>query len=864
MREKVLRRVSHLMVVALAVLGWGSLPQLAQAAEQAVAQLTFNNVSASTALNGTPDSATDVDDVTVAVGERLYLPASSDPAKLTGWLTYGDGSTKPFTSADYTVTDLGNGDFDLAFGGSPATTVRASKSSKVPAMYIKTKNPGGLDWIEESKDNEDEGGSMALVGADASLDPKYNGLLEEMKGRGNTTWVFEKKPYQIKLGASTELVPSAGANKTWILLANYLDAALIRNEVTYNLEGALLKRLGLNDYSIKGQMIDLWIDGGFRGSYYLTEKVQVAPTRVAITDLDKANEAANPGIDIGDIEPTRASSSDPRFADLLEAQYVDFPNAAPNSTKGGYLLEMDFANSAREETSYFITKRGTAFTIKSPEVAHPDQVAFIGNYVQDLEDAIFGSGTTYANYVDVNSIATFYAMQELMANDDAFKSSTYLYMNNGSKLVASPVWDSDRTLGSMTTAAKPEAVHVAKLSRHKPQWIKQLLSHTEFRQAVQSTYRDNVTPEVNALLTSGLSAYAAEVADSARLNKLRWPRLYPGVVRFDTPAQDIAHLRDYLADRHQGMTALFGAAFLKNARLADGVYTIANGKLNVDVAGASLASGANVQLWTPNTSEGQKFSVKRGSDGYYTMVNVNSGRAVAVAGSAVPGANVWQYTANGSLSQKWAIGTYNGATFTIVSAVGTTVPADASALEDGYVLDVAGGRTLAGTNIQIYTDNGTRAQQFAIAPALVEGRAYAISPKINRTKALDVAGGRSTNGANIQLWGLNGTNAQRFTLRHLSGSIYQVLTGTAPGRAMDVAGGRTAPGTNVWQWQSNTTAAQQWTIVPTGDGDGSYFLVSRVSGLYLDVAGGRSINGTNVWTYTGNRSNAQKFFFDRL
>ena len=73
---------------------------------------------------------------------------------------------------------------------------------------------------------------------------------------------------------------------------------------------------------------------------------------------------------------------------------------------------------------------------------------------------------------------------------------------------------------------------------------------------------------------------------------------------------------------------------------------------------------------------------------------------------------------------------------------------------------------------------------------------------------------------------------------------------------------RTTPGTNVWQYQANGTAAQQWSIRPTGDGDGSYFFVSKVSGLYLDVAGAKTTAGTNVWTWTGNRTTAQKFYLN--
>ena len=320
---------------------------------------------------------------------------------------------------------------DLTFTDG-ATTVHAFQSSKVPAMFIKTVN--GLPWIEASQENIDLGGSMAMIGPDASIPPTYNGILKEMKGRGNSTWAYPKKPYQIKFDLNTELVAGAGAAKTWVLLANYLDASLVRNELSYNLEGAALKRAGSIDHAIKGRMIDVWVDGDFRGSYLLAEKVQVGATRVNITDLDKANATANPGLDIGSVPPTRASLSDPRFAGLSAAQYVSFPVAAPNFAKGGYLLEMDFVSRAVAEKSYFVTKRGTAFTVKSPEMAHPAELAFISQYMQKLENAIFSDGTAYTGFIDVASFANYYAMEELVANEDAFKSSTFMYLNSGGKL----------------------------------------------------------------------------------------------------------------------------------------------------------------------------------------------------------------------------------------------------------------------------------------------------------------------------------------------------------------------------------------------------------------------------------------------
>jgi len=845
---------ARLLAIALVtVSAWATGPQAAQGAEPTVTAITFNNISASGALNSVPGSASQVDDVSITPDQKLYLPASADVGALTGWLRMSNGTTRAFTADDYTVAPVASGGRNLTFAAG-ATTVHAFQSSRVPAIFIRTVN--GLPWIEASQANLDLGGSMAMVGPDASIAPTYNGILKEMKGRGNSTWAYPKKPYQIKFDVNAELVSGAGAAKTWVLLANYLDASLIRNELSYNLEGALLRRAGLTDHAIRSRMIDLWIDGGFRGSYLLAEKVQVGATRVDITDLDKANATANPGLDIGSILPTRASLADPRFAGLTAAQYVRFPIAAADFAKGGYLLEMDFLSRVALEKSFFVTKRGTAFTVKSPEMAHPDEMAFISQYMQKLENAIFSDGTAYTSFIDVSSFANYYAMEELVANEDAFKSSTFMYLNSGGKLVAGPVWDCDRALGSLTTSPDPTAMYVASLGRSRPQWIKALLSHPDFRLAVLRAYRTILTPDVSAVLATqgGLSTYATEVADSAMLNKLRWPGYGLNVVASPTPAGDIGTLRSYLARRHAGMTKLIGsAAFLQKARLANGYYTFANGALNVDIAGASKVPGAKVQLYAPNTSRAQKFVAKRGTDGYYTITNVNSGKVLEVAGAvAANGTRVWQNTANGSRAQKWAIGTYDGATFTVASALAIS--------ESALVLQPASARTTPGTGMVVWQGNGSAAQKFTLAPALVGNRAYTLASKLNPRKVVDVAGSSKANGADIRLWDAIGSPGQRYTLRQLYGDVYQVLTGTTPGRAVDVARAGRTRGTNVWQWQANTSAGQQWSIRPTGDRDGSYYLVSRLNGLYLDVAGGRTTNGTNIWVWTGTRSNGQKFF----
>jgi hypothetical protein len=83
--------------------------------------------------------------------------------------------------------------------------------------------------------------------------------------------------------------------------------------------------------------------------------------------------------------------------------------------------------------------------------------------------------------------------------------------------------------------------------------------------------------------------------------------------------------------------------------------------------------------------------------------------------------------------------------------------------------------------------------------------------------ALDVAGGSAAPGANAQLWPDNGTAAQRWALAANGDGSYALLSAVS-GMALDVAGGSAAPGANVQLWPANGTAAQRWMIAPAAAG----------------------------------------------
>ena len=80
----------------------------------------------------------------------------------------------------------------------------------------------------------------------------------------------------------------------------------------------------------------------------------------------------------------------------------------PKDITGGYLMEfvMDM-----DEPSGFTTKGGQNVNLKGPEYCTVEQINYIADFMQDLEDALYSStgynskGKYYTDYIDVHSAA---------------------------------------------------------------------------------------------------------------------------------------------------------------------------------------------------------------------------------------------------------------------------------------------------------------------------------------------------------------------------------------------------------------------------------------------------------------------------
>lgn len=277
--------------------------------------------------------------------------------------------------------------------------------------------------------------------------------------------------------------------------------------------------------------------------------------------------------------------------------------------------------------------------------------------------------------------------------------------------------------------------------------------------------------------------------------------------------------------------------------LADGEYII-KGKTDnkvIDIAGGvgAATNGTNIQMFAKNSSDAQVWKISYGNDGYYTILNEKTGKVLDVLGASISdGANVQLYAPNKSCAQKWQI-VKNGDGYTVVSACSTLA------------------LTATDDNVQINIRNNGNNQKwiFAFLQTLPEGN-YMVQSALKENMVLDVTGGSSNNGANVQIYSKNGSGAQKWQFSVNEDGAYTIKN-IGSGKVLDVAGGSVANGANIQQYASNSSCAQKWKI--TENADKTYTLRSTCSEKALDVTGANSQNGANVQIYALNSSDAQKW-----
>ncbi len=395
--------------------------------------------------------------------------------------------------------------------------INVMKSANIATVFISTSS-GSIDKILEDKEYK-ERGKICIYDENGKLDTSLG--LEYLKGRGNYSWNnWDKKPFKLKLSKNASVL-GLGMGKDYALIANASDATLIRNEIARQLE----IEAGI-PFAAKGRFADVYINGEYMGNYYLCASIEVGKDRIDISNIDDEQSKVY----------GRLNSEAFDVHETPELKGWNLPETTEDIT-GGYLVEREFEDRYRYEygniNNGFITDAREHFVVMSPKYCTVSEIWYISDFFQKAEDEIMGNSEEY-EYVDIDSFANRYMIEEVVKNYDGGVSSAFYFKDSDSvdgRLVAGPGWDFDMSLGNYLDWMEyydQDATGITKLynSYHSSIYYKTLLNKKGFNEMVREHFRESAVPYMNSLVESGIDEYEQLLSASAAMDALKWSEMY--------------------------------------------------------------------------------------------------------------------------------------------------------------------------------------------------------------------------------------------------------------------------------------------------------------------------------------------------
>lgn len=313
-------------------------------------------------------------------------------------------------------------------------------------------NATGTKWqLKESDWLMTEGQDDFMVyyadGSSALADKNGNVIdlpvLSSTRERGNVSRQLPKKPFAVKLDKKHSVL-GLPAHKRWVLLANWKDRTLMRNDVAFAVADAF-KQTFPNDgiaWNPSGKFVELVYNGVHVGNYYLCEQIKIDAGRLDINDPYDVDDAYS-GV----------------------------------ASDYGYLLECD---DGYDENWKFMTKMYIPFLFKDD--GNDQMLSYVQDIVRDIEKNLY-NGEFDAAYstLELTSVVDFLLIQELMMNSELqHPKSCYMYINNG-KLYAGPIWDFDwNTLPSEGYFECSYSYSESILEDSSPRWYNYFLNSSRY------------------------------------------------------------------------------------------------------------------------------------------------------------------------------------------------------------------------------------------------------------------------------------------------------------------------------------------------------------------------------------------------
>lgn len=333
------------------------------------------------------------------------------------------------------------------------------QSENLPSVFIDTVS-GSMDYINAVKGNEEQG-YFTCITADGVVDSQS--LVKRIRGRGNTSWSDGggKNQYNVRLKEASDVL-GMGSARNWVIQSNKFDDSMMKNKLSYD----FAKDIGI-PYAVDSEFADLYLNGEYMGTYLICEKVEIAENRI-----DPNNE---------------------------------------------YLIERDDRETLPEES---VESPYGKFMVHNPKEMTEGEYDYISAYLNSTSWSIESAeySDDYTNYIDVESFAKLFIMNEISNDPDANRLSSFFYKEdeNNSKLTAGPVWDFDWAYGVDARSGE------IRVSGFEDGWFEDLYRSQIFRECLVDIFEkimDETYENYSDDYFEGMKDY---LLPSYYMNMIRW------------------------------------------------------------------------------------------------------------------------------------------------------------------------------------------------------------------------------------------------------------------------------------------------------------------------------------------------------
>ena len=264
-------------------------------------------------------------------------------------------------------------------------------------------------------------------------------------------------------------------NKHWALLRFYEPTVA----------GMQLGNIMGMDWTPSTRPVEVVLNGDYLGLYLLTETNRIDKNRLNIYEQPNWNEDEN-------------------------------------TIPYGWLVEVDNYYETNQIRIRENDSWNLRLTYHSPDSLSTAQRQWLVEEFQDINAAIYDkdkNNSSWEQMIDVDAMARYFIIQEVLDNSDGFHGSFYLHKDrkDDARWIAGPLWDL-----SCNQREKTDYTFRMKTSYgFTPHWIGELIQDTDFCNAVKDAWEEFYPREVQPLMDY-IDEHLLLCSDSFEQEKVQW------------------------------------------------------------------------------------------------------------------------------------------------------------------------------------------------------------------------------------------------------------------------------------------------------------------------------------------------------